>query len=328
MGQKASAPPGWGPTLPDGGGPRTALITGGNSGLGFECARRMLAQGWSVVLACRNEVKGRAAVARLGNGPTGPGPGCAPVEMMLLDVSSLASINRFATAWGARKLHVLVCNAGIMMGPQRQSVDGFDLQLATNYLGHFHLVNLLRDNLVASAPARVIHVSSIAARFGHIYWDDINHIGGEYNSLTAYQQSKLLQVVYSRELAARLEGTGVTSNSLEPGIVKTGLSEGITDDPNMRRRLENGVSVEEGAKTHVMLAMSSEVGGTTGQHWENERIISQGLQKFKYLIAAHDLRASVGPRLWEFTESLLQPKLSALAGGDEGEVRTKNAAVE
>ena len=215
-----------------------------------------------------------------------------------------------------------------MMGPQRQSVDGFDLQLATNYLGHFHLVNLLRDNLVASAPARVIHVSSIAARFGHIYWDDINHIGGEYNSLKAYQQSKLLQVVYSRELAARLEGTGVTSNSLEPGIVKTGLSEGITDDPNMRRRLENGVSVEEGAKTHVMLAMSSEVGGTTGQHWENERIISQGLQKFKYLIAAHDLRASVGPRLWEFTESLLQPKLSALAGGDEGEVRTKNAAVE
>ena len=221
MGQTPSAPPAWGPTLPAGGGARTAVITGGNSGLGFECAKQMLEQGWHVVLACRNLSKAAAAVEELKIKIGAE----APVEVMLLDVSSLASVNAFAASWGARALHVLVCNAGIMMGPQRQSVDGFDLQLATNYLGHFHLVNLLRDRLVASAPARVIHVSSIAARFGHIYWDDINSTAsGEYSSLRAYQQSKLLQVVYSRELANRLKGTGVTSNSLEPGIVKTGLS--------------------------------------------------------------------------------------------------------
>ena len=87
------------------------------------------------------------------------------VEVMLLDVSSLASVNAFAASWGARALHVLVCNAGIMMGPQRQSVDGFDLQLATNYLGHFHLVNLLRDRLIASAPARVLIESRHPAPF-------------------------------------------------------------------------------------------------------------------------------------------------------------------
>ena len=313
MGQKQSAEPEepWGPELPNGAGVRTALITGGNSGLGFECARQMLAAGWRVVIACRNKTKAAAAVEDLKKHTANP----EYIEAMQLDVSSLASVNAFAAEYlggnRRRDLHVLVCNAGIMMGAQRQSADGFDLQLATNYLGHFHLVNLLHQRLIASAPARIVHVSSIAARFGHVHWDDINCANGEYNSLKAYQQSKLLQVIYSRELAKRLEGTGVVSNSLEPGIVKTSLSEGITDNPAMRQRLENGVSVEEGVKTHLKLAMG-QIDGATGQHWQNEQIISQGLQKFKYIIASHDLRASVGPRLWDFTEELLRPKLEAL----------------
>lgn len=312
--------PPWGPLLPDGTA-RTAVITGGNSGLGYECARQMLEQGFRVIIACRNPTKAQAAVESLGSSTGRP----ENIESWILDVSSLGSVNTFAAGFLAeqpeRPIHVLVCNAGIMMGPQRTSADGFDLQLATNYLGHFHLVNLLRDRLVASAPARIIHVSSIAARFGHVYWSDINRTeSGEYDSLVAYQQSKLLQVIYSRELAARLEGTNVTSNSLEPGIVKTNLSEGITDSPGMRRRLENGVSVEEGVQTHLKLATSDDVWGITGQHWQNCAIISQGLSKFKYLIAAHDLRKSVGPKLWAFTEELLAPKLEALAAaqGDAG----------
>ena len=295
----------------DGAGTRTAIVTGGNSGLGYECARRMLHHGWRVVIACRNKTKADAALRQLQQDAPNPNY----VEAMQLDVASLASVNAFASDFlggePKRQLHVLVCNAGIMMGPQRQSPDGFDLQLATNYLGHFHLVNLLRQRLISSAPARIVHVSSIAARFGHVHWDDINCASGEYNSLKAYQQSKLLQVIFSRELAKRLEGTGVISNSLEPGIVKTSLAQGITDDPAMKRRLENGVSVEEGVKTHLKLAMG-QIDGVTGQHWQNERIISQGLQKFKYFMAAHDLRASVGPRLWDFTEELLRPKLEAL----------------
>ena len=319
MGQKATKLPAhfpaWGPHLPSG-EQRVAVITGANSGLGYECAKQMLIQGYRVVIACRNPAKAEAAVQSLVEQTSQPDS----ISSMTLDVSSLASVNSFAQEYlsdESRKIHVLVCNAGIMMGAQRTSADGFDLQLATNYLGHFHLVNLLRDRLVASAPARVIHVSSIAARFGHIYWDNINFTNVYYDSLRAYQQSKLLQVVYSRELAKRLEGTGVTSNSLEPGIVKTSLSEGITDDPSMRRRLENGVSVEEGVKTHIKLA-TGPIEGTTGEHWENEIIISQGLQKFKYLMAAHDLRASVGPKLWDFTEELIRPKLEALEAASGG----------
>ena len=130
------------------------------------------------------------------------------------------------------------------------------------------------------APARIIHVSSIAARFGSIHWDDMNFTSCEYNSLKAYQQTKLMQVVFSRELGERLKGTGVTSNSLEPGIVKTGLSKGITDDPAMRKRLENGVSVEEGAQTHIHLAScaDSSVTGITSEHWQDCAIISQVFQ--------------------------------------------------
>lgn len=327
MGQKATKlpehfPP-WGPRLPSG-EQRVAVITGGNSGLGYECAKQMIVQGYKVVIACRNPTKAEAAVQSLAESTSRPDS----ISAMQLDVSSLASVNAFAQEYlsgESRKIHVLICNAGIMMGPKRQSADGFDLQLATNYLGHFHLLNLLRERLVASAPARVIHVSSIAARFGHIHWDDINFEKGSYHSLRAYQQSKLLQVVYSRELAKRFEGTGVTSNSLEPGIVKTSLSEGITDDPAMQRRLENGVSVEEGVKTHIKLA-TGPIEGITGEHWENEGIISQGLQKFKFLIAAHDLRASVGPKLWEFTDSILRPKLEALKGSGGGDAEEAMAA--
>jgi NAD(P)-dependent dehydrogenase (short-subunit alcohol dehydrogenase family) len=302
----------WGPVLTDG-TPRTAVITGGNSGLGFECARQMALQGFKVIIACRSATKAEAAVTALVELTGRP----ELVEFRVLDVSSLASVDAFATAFLAdkprRSLHVLICNAGIMMGPQRRSADGFDLQLATNYLGHFHLVNLLTDRLVASAPARIINVASIAARFGKVHWDDVNlERTKEYKSMVAYQQSKLLQVIWSRELAHRLEGKNVTSNSLEPGIVKTSLSEGITDDPAMKRKLENGVSVEEGVKTHLKLAISDEVSGTSGEHWEKCKIISKGLSKFKYILAAHDLRASVGPKLWTFTEELIAPAVKAV----------------
>lgn len=311
----------WGPSTKEG-EKRVAVITGGNAGLGFECAKQMLAQGYQVVLACRNPQKATAAVAQLQQ----LSPGNQDVSSFICDVSSLKSVNAFASEYlsdASRKIHVLCLNAGIMMGSPRLSEDGFDLQLATNVLGHFHLVNLLRDRLVKSAPARIIHVSSIAARFGHVYFEDTNFLAqrqqNQYNSLQMYQQTKLMSVILSRELAHRLEGAGVTSNSLEPGIVKTSLSEGITDDPDMKRRLENGVSVEEGVKTHVHLATSDEVSGVTAQHWEKSRIISQGFQKFKYLIAAHDLRASVGPRLWKHLEAMLEPKLAALSVGETKE---------
>ena len=301
----------WGPQLPGGSGKRTCLITGGNSGLGFETARSLLVKGYKVIIACRNPDKATEAVAKL-RSLASLDDTDESISYEVLDVSSLNSVDKFADKFlsnSNNQCHVLICNAGIMMGAQRQSADGFDLQLATNYLGHVYLIKRMQERLVECAPGRIIHVSSIAARFGHIYWNDINFFGGDkYDSLKMYQQSKLLQVVFSRELAKRLKGTGITSNSLEPGIVKTGLSATITDDPAMRRRLENGISVEEGSKTHVHLASCTDasVVGITGEHWEKCGIISQGFSKLKYILAAHDLRESVGPKLWDFTEKLIK----------------------
>lgn len=268
---------------------KVAVITGGNSGLGFESARVLVHSGMRVVIACRSRERGDAAAAKLLELTADrPDPSDDDVCCMVLDVASMRSVRDFAREFAASglSLHVLMCNAGIMQGPPRTSVDGFDLQFATNYLGHAYLCKLLRTQLEANAPSRVIHLASIAARFGSIHFDDLQFAeakaAGKYSSLTAYSQSKLLVVAYSRELARRLDGTGVTSNSLEPGVVATNLSKGITDDPDMRKRLEDGVTVEEGAHCQVWLAGSAEVEGQTGKNWENCKDISHGLGKLKY----------------------------------------------
>ena len=203
-------------------------------------------------------------------------------------------------------LHVLLCNAGIMMGEKRQSVDGIDLQLATNYVGHFLLCSLLQERMVASTPARVVHVSSLAARGGSIDFENFNPTSEPYNSLKVYQMTKLMQVVFSRELHRRLHDKGVTSNSLEPGIVATNLSEGVTDNPSMRSRIQQGVSVEEGAKTHIFLCSSFQVHQQGGGNYVDCIDHSKGVQKFKYILAAHSLRHSVDAHLWEETEKLIE----------------------
>ena len=288
---------------------RVAVITGANSGLGFETARVLLLQGMRVVCACRNEEKGNEAVNKLQElTKNRPEPKIDDILLMKLDVSSLQSVHEFAQKYidSGLPLHVLLCNAGIMMGEQRQSVDGIDLQLATNYVGHFLLCTLLQEIMVTSAPARIVHVSSLAARGGSIDFENFNPISEPYNSLKVYQMTKLMQVVFSRELNRRLQEKGVTSNSLEPGIVSTNLSEGVTDSPSMKKRLESGVSVEEGAKTQIFLCSSFKVHNIGGGNYIDCVDHSEGLKKFKYILAAHSLRHSVDIHLWEETERLIK----------------------
>ena len=144
---------------------------------------------------------------------------------------------------------------------------------------------------------------------GAIDFDNMNPSEDDYNSLRVYQMSKLMQVVFSRELNERLSGTGVTSNSLEPGVVATNLSKGITDDPNMKRKVEQGVSVEEGAQTHIFLSSSLQVSGKGGGNYQNSKDISVGMKKFRYILAAHSLRKSVGAHLWDASEELIAQHL-------------------
>lgn len=286
-----------------------AVITGANSGLGFETARVLLSKGMQVVCACRNPERGRTAVEKLRDlTKDRPDSVDEDISYMNLDVSSLNSVRTFAKAYKetGKPIHVLLCNAGIMMGAQKQSLDGIDLQIATNYLGHFLLCNLLKETLIASAPARIVHVSSIAARMGSIDFSNLNPTELPYNSMKVYQMSKLMQVVFSRELNKRLEGTQVTSNSLEPGIVATNLSKGITDNPAMKSRIEHGVPVEEGAKTQLFLCASFKVHGKGGGNYVDCVDHAKGMRKFKYILAAHSLRHSVDAHLWEESEVLIQ----------------------
>ena len=224
---------------------------------------------------------------------------------MELDVSSLGSAWAFATQYAATglSLHVLLCNASIMMGPQRTSVDGVELQLATNYPGHFERCRRLRTQLEASAPARVVHVRSMAARFGSIPLDKLNQLDEDCDSQAVHSMTRLMQVVFSRTLNRRLTGTGVTSHSLEPGVVSTNLSRGITDNPAMRHRLEQGVSVGEGARTQVFLCSGVQRTERGGSHGQDGKDIRQGTAKWRYLAAAHSLRSCMDDALWEASEA-------------------------
>lgn len=292
---------------------KVAVITGANSGLGFETARVLLLKGMQVVCACRNLEKGTEAIKRLRE-LTAKRPSAQDndIRLMELDVSNLNSVRTFAESYqqSGLPIHVLLCNAGIMMGPPRRSVDDIDLQVATNYLGHFLLCNELLDCLKSSAPARIVHVSSIAARMGTIDLNNLNPSPENYNSMRVYQMTKLMTVVFSRELNSRLEGTGVTSNSLEPGVVATNLSKGITDDPAMRKKLEQGLSVEDGALTQIFLCSSQQVNGKGGGNYERCKDISVGVDKFRYILAAHSLRQSLGAQLWDESEKLIQQRVT------------------
>jgi len=285
---------------------RVIVITGANAGLGRETARRLLLAGMRVVCACRSEKKGKlAATELLAETVDRPDPSIDDALFMQLDVSSLQSVRSFIEHYkrSGLPLHALLCNAGIMMGPRRTSVDGIELQLATNYLGHFELCRGLTDQLIASAPSRVVHVSSVAAHRGRIPLDNLNASADNYDSRSVYSMTKLLQVIFSRALNRRLEPAGVTSNSIEPGVVATNLSAGITDNAAMRRRLEQGISVEEGASTQILLCGAQQLHGRGGGHWAEGQEITHRFAKFGApSLSPLDLEQAI----WKASEALVQ----------------------
>ncbi len=204
---------------------KTYVITGANAGIGWETARQLAAQGATVVMACRRGREGEQAAAAIR--ATWP---AAKLEVLPLDLADLASVRTFAQAFAARhsRLDGLVNNAGVMNTPAGHTKDGFEMQFGINHLGHFLLTALLIDKLKASAPARIVNVSSSAheqvlGRKAAIHFDDLNYERRRYDGWEAYTQSKLANLLHARELARRLAGTGVTCVSLHPGWVRTSL---------------------------------------------------------------------------------------------------------
>jgi len=200
---------------------RLVMVTGANSGLGFETSKAMAAKGAEVIMACRNMEKGEAAEgAILGDVPD------AKLRLMALDLADLESVRAFAAAFRAEytKLDILFNNAGVMAVPKMKTAQGFEMQFGTNHLGHFALDSLLIDLLIGTPDSRVVTVSSYAHFFGRIHFDDLNR-DKFYFTWLVYSQSKLANLLFAYELQRRLakQGGNTISVAAHPGYAATNL---------------------------------------------------------------------------------------------------------
>lgn len=249
------------------------VVTGANVGVGLETARGLAERGATVVLACRNRAKAEAAAQDI-RATTGS----EAVEIVDLDLASLASVRAAATEILARhdRLDVLVNNAGLILSARSETADGFETQLGVNHLGHFLLTNLLLDRLRASAPARVVSLSSAGHKLSRgLDFDDLMYTRRRYWDMAVYCDSKLANVLFTRELARRLEGTGVVCHAVHPGVVRSSFSaDGDTSGLfKWGAKLTSWayLSPAKGARTSLHVATSEDAGTTTGDYWARSR---------------------------------------------------------
>ena len=201
---------------------RRAIVTGATSGIGYEAALALAGAGAQVVLAARDEAKAQRAIASIRQAHP-----AATLEVRQLDIASLASVHAFGSQWRdeERSIDILLLNAGIASVPQREETkDGFERQLATNYLGHFALAGLLLPSVRSSSASRVVQVASLAHRRARLRFDDLQ-LGRSYSAQGAYNQSKLAMLMFGLELDRRLRAAGlpVLSIPVHPGVAKTDI---------------------------------------------------------------------------------------------------------
>jgi NAD(P)-dependent dehydrogenase (short-subunit alcohol dehydrogenase family) len=221
--------------------------------------------GATVVMVCRNQIKGEEAQHEIKEKS-----GNDAIDLMLADLASRESIHELAEniQQHYQQVHVLINNAGIAHLTRRETVDGFEMEFAINYLAPFLLTNLLLDKLKASTPARIVNVSSNAQKSGSIKIDDLQS-EKKFRHMR-YGQSKLALVLFTYELARMLQGTGVTANCLHPGFVATNIGQnglGSVGRSIIKLISRFGMSPEEGAKTSLYLASSPEIEGMTGKYF-------------------------------------------------------------
>ena len=281
---------------------RTAVVTGANSGLGLVTARELARAGASVVLACRYVKKGEDAAAEIGAAVPD-----ARLQVSELDLSSLESVRRFAGSLEAGELALLINNAGIMMTPQEETADGFDLQFGTNHLGHFALTGLLLERLGTAEAARVVTVSSLEHKAGHLHFDDLKLVHG-YNPRKAYQQSKLANAIFGLELDRRLRAAGspVVSVLAHPGYSATNLqSTGPTGIMKAFLAVGNRMlaqSAEQGARPTLYAATAPDVEG--GEYYGPDGFREARGRPTQVKVIAEGRDPAVGGRLWQVSEEL------------------------
>ena len=251
---------------------KVVLITGATGGIGKETARALYGMGVHVVIVGRNPEKTAGVVNELSS----QNPRAGTLDSMVADLSSLEEIRRLASEFKEKytRLDVLINNAGAYFNQRRESVDGYEMTFALNHLGYFYLTYQLLDLIKASAPARIINVSSGAHTMsGEINFDNLQN-DGLFFGWTAYGRSKLMNILFTRELCRRLQGTGVTANALHPGFVATnfghngdGIGKWII---GLTQRW--ALTAEEGAQTSIYLASSPEVAGVSGVYFVDKKI--------------------------------------------------------
>jgi retinol dehydrogenase-12 len=272
---------------------KVCLVTGGTSGIGQVTARELARQGATVVFVGRNRQKCEETLNQIRQETGNP-----EVEYLLGDLSSLAGIRGVAQEFRQKhnRLDVLVNNAAGIFMERRESVDGIEMNLALNHLAYFLLTNSLLDLLKSSAPSRVVNVSSEAHKHMVLDFDDLQE-KKRYRGFRAYSESKLANLLFTFELARRLERTGVTVNALHPGFVASNIFAGNGRVGWLVRRIASVValSTEAGAETSVYLATSPEVEGITGKYFVKKRAVAPSP-------ASHDEAAA--RRLWAVSEQL------------------------
>lgn len=273
---------------------KVVMVTGANAGIGKETALSLARMGATVVLVCRSRSKGEAAQADIQTASNNP-----HVDLILADFASLAAVRRAAETFLARydRLDVLVNNAGLYLGKRLLSADGYEMTFAVNHLAPFLLTNLLLDTLKASAPARIINVSSGAHAAGRIRFDDLQSARG-YQGFRAYADSKLANILFSNELARRLAGTGVTANSLHPGAVASNFAQDTGGFFGQLFKLARPFmrTPEQGAQTSIYLASAPEIADVSGVYFVDSRPARTAPQ-------AND--AAAAQRLWEVSAELV-----------------------
>ena len=274
---------------------KTCLVTGATSGIGEVAALELAKKGAHIVLVGRSRDKAEGTADRIRRESGNPS-----VEYLLADLSSRAEVRRLADEVKGRypRLDVLINNAGAMFDPRRESVDGIEMTWALNHLAYFLLTDLLLDTLKAGAPSRIVSVASDAHRM--VSGIDFDDIEGKktYKPFRIYGQSKLANILFTRELARRLEGSGVTANCLHPGFVATNFTSGEGWTFRLFQVMAKvfAITPEKGAESTVYLASSPEVEGVSGQYFAKCRTA-------KPTRAALDDGAA--RRLWELSERMV-----------------------
>ncbi len=278
---------------------RRAIVTGGSSGIGIETARSLASAGADVTLAVRDPDAGQRVASDIVKDDPG-----ARVSVAELDVAQAASVQAFATSWDG-PLHILINNAGIMATPLLRTREGWEMQFATNHIGHFALATALRPALSQAQGARIVAVSSAGHFFSPVVFDDIQFDRRPYDPWSAYGQSKTANILFAVAASSRWADDGITANSLMPGNIHTRLQRHVPAE--QMAQMAAGAewkTLEQGAATSVFVACSPLLEGVGGRYFVdcNE---AETADRSAVSVASYALDPDHASHLWDLSSELL-----------------------